>query len=87
MDRRRLKSYVAKSQRVGAIGIEALAAIRQVGIEPQYRYGVTEAIIESAQCGLSFTVACTDDALLDLIRRLEEENLYYDMIDLARTTK
>jgi putative transcriptional regulator len=83
VDLKRLRAYMAESQQVGAIGIEALAALRRAGIEPQYLYGVTEAITESAQCGLSFTVACTDDALLDLIKRLEEEKLDYELVNLG----
>ena len=79
-----LKSHINKSQRIGAIGIEALVALRRAGFEPQYLYGVTEAAVEALQCGLSMVVACTNDAIPALIKRLQEENLDYEIIDLAK---
>jgi len=76
-----LHAQVTGSQ-AGAIGIEALISLRRVDIEPRYLYGVTEAAIEAAQCGLSFTVVCTDDAIPRLIKKLQEEGLNYELIDL-----
>jgi putative transcriptional regulator len=78
----RLKDRVAKSEQVGAIGIEALIALRRLDIEPRYLYGVTEAAVEAARCGLSFVVVCTDDSIPELIRRLQDEGLNYELIDL-----
>ena len=77
-----LQARVTNNQQVGAIGIEALISLRRLDIEPSYLYGVTEAAIEAAQCGLSFTIVCTDDAIPELIKRLQEEHLNYDLIDL-----
>jgi len=77
-----LRVQIDKPQQVGAIGIEALISLRRVDIEPRYLYGVTEAAIEAAQCGLSFIIVCTDDAIPGLIRRLQEEGLNYELIDL-----
>jgi predicted transcriptional regulator len=56
-------------------------ALRRSGIEPQYLYGVTEAAIEAARCGLSFIIVCADDAISELIKRLQEEDLNYELID------
>jgi len=78
-----LKSQAGNSRQVGAIGIEALVALRRAGIEPQYLYGVSEAAVEASQCGLAVVVACVTDALPALIKRLQEENLDYNLIDLA----
>jgi putative transcriptional regulator len=77
-----LRTQVTNNQQVGAIGIEALISLRRVALEPRYLYGVTEAAIEAAQCGLSFTVVCTDDAIPGLIKKLQEEGLNYELIDL-----
>lgn len=77
-----LRAQVTNNQQVGAIGIEALISLRRVDIEPRYLYGVTEAAIEAAQCGLSFIIVCTDDAIPGLIKKLQEENLNYELIDL-----
>jgi putative transcriptional regulator len=82
VDLERLQAQVTNNQQVGAIGIEALVALRRVGIEPGYIYGVTEAAIEAAQCGLSFIIVGTDDAIPGLIKRLQEESLNYELVDL-----
>jgi putative transcriptional regulator len=77
-----LKTRVTNAGQVGAIGIEALVSLRRLDIEPRYIYGVTEAAIEAAKCGLSFVIVCTDDAIPGLIKKLQEENLDYELIDL-----
>ena len=80
----RLTKEVGKGRLVGAIGNEALVALRGIGVAPGYRYGVGEAAVEAASCGQPFVVVCTDDAALEVVRRLEEENLEYRIVDLAR---
>lgn len=77
-----LKVQVSHNEQVGAIGIEALISLRRIDIEPRYLYGVTEAAIEAARCGLPFCIVCTDDAIPGLIKRLQEEGLNYELIDL-----
>jgi putative transcriptional regulator len=86
VDSKRLQAQVHDSRQVGAIGIEALIALRRADIEPRYIYGVTEAAIEAAHCGLSFIVVCTDDAISGLIKRLQDENLNYELVDLSLKT-
>lgn len=80
----RLKEYLGTGVQVGTIGIEALVAVRQAGVEPRYLYGVTEAAIEGAQCGLSFTIACTEDYVPELMKRLRDEGIEYDIIDVMQ---
>ena len=77
-----LRARITNNHQVGAIGIEALISLRRVDIEPRYLYGVTEAAIEAAQCGLSFIIVCTDDAIPGLIKRLQEESLNCEIFDL-----
>lgn len=86
VDLLQLENYINRSgsQQVGAIGIEALAALRRVNIEPRYFYGVAEAAVEAAQCGLPFAVVCTADSVSGLVKRLQEEQLDYQVIDLTR---
>jgi putative transcriptional regulator len=83
VDLKKLKSCVSQARNVGAIGIEALVALRRAGIEPKYLYGVTEAAVEAVHCGLPIVVACTDDAIPGLIKRMKDENLDYEIIDLS----
>jgi putative transcriptional regulator len=84
VDLGRLKDQIAKSEQVGAIGIEALIALRRLSLEPRYFYGVTQAAMEAARCGLSFIIVCTDDAIPELIKRLQQEGLNFEIVDLRR---
>jgi putative transcriptional regulator len=81
-DLTRLEREVKKARLVGALGMEALVALRQIGVKPDYVYGVREAAIEAAYCGLSSLVVCSEDKVSFLLQRLEEENLDYQIIDL-----
>jgi len=82
VDLGQLKDHVCGRDQVGAIGIEALIALRRLRIEPRYLYGVTEAVVEAAKCGLSFIVVCTEDSIPELIKRLQDEGLDYKLVDL-----
>ncbi len=84
VDFARLKAELDKSRLVGAIGNEALVTLKSMGVKPDYRYGVKEAMVEAVSCGQSFLVVCTEDAVSEVFRRLEEENLKYKIVALAR---
>jgi putative transcriptional regulator len=83
-DLARLKREIKKARLVGALGTEALIALKQIGVKPDYVYGVREAAIEAAYCGLFFLVVCSEDKVPILVPRLEEENLDYQIIDLRQ---
>jgi putative transcriptional regulator len=80
----RLKREVKEAKLVGALGTEALVALMQIGVKPDYIHGVREAAIEAAYCGLSFLVVCSEDKVSILVPRLEEENLDYEIVDLRK---
>jgi len=82
-----LKREISEGMLVGVIGIEALVALKQIGIKPDYLYGVKEAAIEAAYCGLPFLVVCAEDEVSALAQRLEEENLGYKIVDLKKDQK
>ncbi len=82
-DLARLKVELEKADLVGVIGVEALVALKNTGTRPDYRYGVREAAVEAASCGLSFLVLCAEDAVPGLAQRLEEQGLEYKMLNLA----
>jgi putative transcriptional regulator len=84
-DLARLKREVKEARLVGALGTEALVALMQIGVKPDYVHGVREAAIEAAYCGLSFLVVCSEDKVSILVQRLAEENLGYQIIDLRQT--
>jgi putative transcriptional regulator len=85
-DVKALKSKIRSSRQVGAIGIEALVALRRANVEPQYLYGVIEAAVEAVRCGLPFTVVCSNDAVSEVIKRFQEEKLEYEIEDLTIKT-
>ena len=83
-DSNRLRREAKKAKLVGVIGKEALVALMQIGVKPDYVHGVREAAIEAAYCGLSFLVVCSEGNLSILVQRLEEENLDYSIVDLRK---
>lgn len=83
-DLARLKREVRAARLVGALGIEALVALKRIGVKPDYVHGVREAVIEAAYCGLPSLVVCSEDKIPILIQRLEEENLEYQLVELKR---
>lgn len=85
VDLTRLKKEVTREKEpVGAIGIEAITALRRIGIEPHYVYGVAEAAVEAARSGLSFLIVCAEDDTPKLLARLTEANLDYEVLDLRK---
>jgi len=78
-----LKSYVAGDRPVGSIGLESLVALRRAGVEPRYLYGAAGAAVEIAQSGISFTVACVEDWVPELMKKLREESIEYELVDLS----
>ena len=77
----KLKKMAHGRKMVGAIGVEALIALRKAGVDPDHAYGVMAAVVEAARSGLSPIVACVDDDTADLIRLLEEKGIDYEIID------
>ena len=87
VDSQRLRKEIADRKLVGAIGIESLVALRQVGAKFVYAYGATEAAIEAAHSGMHPVVVCIDDMTSTLITRLQEQNINYELIDLTKGEK
>jgi putative transcriptional regulator len=82
VDLARLGKEISGEGIVGAIGIEAITALKQIGSEPNYTYGTKEAITEAAQSGLSSVVVCVDDEIPDLLQTLGEKHLGYKLLEL-----
>jgi putative transcriptional regulator len=79
-----LQKEIKAAKLVGMMGTEALVALTQVDVKPDYVHGVREAAIEAACCGLPFLVVCSEDKISILVQRLEEENLDYRIVDLKK---
>jgi len=83
VDLARLRQEMKGKSFVGALGIEALVALKRLKVD-FHSYGVREAVIEAAHCGLQPVVACTKDEISGLIRRLEEADISYSIVDMAK---
>jgi putative transcriptional regulator len=81
-----LKSKVAGSKNVGALGIEALVALRRAGREPNVMFGARESVIEAARLGISSVIVSIGEEIPKLLDRLESEGLKYELIDLAQAS-
>lgn len=84
IDLARLRKEVHSEKLVGAMGIEALIALKRIGVKPQYFYGVKEVVVEAAQSGLSSVVVCGDDDVPELLQRLGEKHLEYRLLELGK---
>lgn len=83
----KLKEVTANRAMVGAVGVEALIALRKIDAEPTCLYGVRESVVEAARSGLSPIVVCVDDDASDLIRMLEDRDIDYEIIDGRKTKR
>ena len=68
---------------VGVQGVEALVALRKIGVKPDVFFGAKESAVEAAYHGVSSVVVCVDEQVPNLIGRLETEGLKYKLIDLS----
>ena len=85
VNRDRLEKELAGRKLTGAIGIEAIVALKKLNTTSSYRYGVAEAAIEAANSGLASLIVCVDDEISGLVQRLEAESIDYELIDLRKS--
>ena len=83
-DSARLTEEVNRAKLVGVMGVEALVAVTRIGLQPDHVYGVKEASIEAAYCGLPVLVVCAEEEVPALERSLGEEHLTYRIVDLEK---
>ena len=79
-----LEAAVRGRAPVGAIGIEAIVALKKIDFKPVYAYGAAEAAVEAARSGLSPVIVCVDDAAPGLVGKLEAQGIDYELRDLRR---
>jgi putative transcriptional regulator len=85
VDIKKLKTLLKGKQLIGAIGLESLVVLRKADVGMVYFFGVKEAVVESAQHGLSPLVACVEDEFSGLLKRLEDGNISYELIEIKET--
>lgn len=80
----RLKKEIKGRKLVGAVGIEAMVALKEAGADFVYTYGAMEAAIEGAKSGVSPLIVCVDDRTWELMGRLEDEKINYEIVNLSK---
>ena len=83
VDLTRLRAEVKGRPFIGALGIEALVTLKRLKLD-FHRYGTQEATIEAAYCGLQPAVVCVEDEISGFIKRLEEADIDYKIVDIAK---
>jgi len=83
VDLNRLRRETKGKPFISAIGIESYVALRKADTR-FYMYGATEAAIEAAKSGLNSLVVCVENETSVLIKRLEEEKISYELLDITR---
>ncbi|MDH7593786.1 MAG: winged helix-turn-helix transcriptional regulator [Methanomicrobiales archaeon] len=83
VDRDRLERLLEKAKFVGAVGLEALVAIRSSGREPDMFFGAREGAIEAAFHGLDCAIVIVDEEFTDFLKRLEAAGLPYFIHELV----
>jgi putative transcriptional regulator len=84
VDPNRLRRQLTRTNLIGAIGVEAMVTLQQVNRKPDYYYGVTQAAVEAARSGLSFTIVCTGSESPLLQQKLADENISYRLVDMRK---
>jgi putative transcriptional regulator len=78
-----LKSIISGDKMIGALGIEALVALRKANREPDVIFGAKESAVEAAYHGISSVILSVDEQVPSLLDRLESEGLKYQLVDLT----
>lgn len=78
-----LRSIISSDKTVGALGIEALVALRKAGREPDIIFGAKESAVEAAYHGVNSVIVSVDEQVPSLLDRLESEGLKYELVDLT----
>lgn len=78
-----LKTLVAGKRMIGALGVEALVALRKAGREPDVIFGAKESAVEAAYHGINSVIVSVDEQVPSLLERLESEGLKYELVDLT----
>lgn len=81
----RLKPIVESKPYIGAVGTEALMALKRIGITPDVMFGASESVIQAAYHGLASVVVIVEDEVSYLMARLENESIPYEIMDLSKT--
>jgi len=74
-----------RHDRIAVGGVEAIAVSEAAGLDPDIRFGSTAAVEEAAAKGLDILLLCSADLLSGHTDKLREQNLSYEVVDIAET--
>jgi putative transcriptional regulator len=83
IDLEQLKKTLDGKPMVGAIGIEALVALKKIQVQDIYFFGVKEAAVEAVHHGISPLIVCVENDLSGLLKKLEEASITYQLTELS----
>jgi len=75
---------IAAEQPIAVVGLEALIAVKKIGLSPSMMYGIEEAVVEAAFRGVSTLVVAVDEEVPHLVSRFISEDILHDTIDLRK---
>ncbi len=76
---KRLKEVTKNTDLVVSLGVEALVACKKAGITPVF-FGAKEVCVEAVHHGCKVVAVCTESLVDDLLRRLLEEDIPFEVI-------
>lgn len=79
-----LEHLASSSKFIAALGVEALVALRKIGIEPDVFFGAGAAVIEAAFHGMSPLLVSIDEELPSMLKQMEAEKLSYELHDIIQ---
>jgi len=82
----RLKPIIESKPYIGAVGTEALMALKRIGITPDVMFGAPESVIQAAYHGLSSAILIVEDEFSAMMARLENESIPYEIMDLSKNS-
>lgn len=84
VDYEKLKKKVRGKKFICALGVEALIALRRINKKPIALFGVKETVIEASHHGIHPLVVGVDGEVPRLLRRLEDEEIPFNIVDISR---
>lgn len=84
IDYEKLKKEARGKKFVCALGVEALIALERINKKPNALFGVKETVIEASHHGVCPLVVGVDDEVPVLLRRLEDEGIPFNIVDISR---
>jgi len=79
----RLRMLARSKPYIAAIGVESLIALKRINVVADVMFGAKESIVEAAFHGLPSLVVSINEEVPALLKRLEAENLEYELVDLS----